>query len=382
MCLVHAREFGAHGFDFGAVDRNARAAGAGRSVNNLEDSTHACGNRRQAADICLACSERAGEFCAGRLVEQFQSARYRVGRTFRIHRAGISRINEDQMPGGITGPDRCWERIKHRPQGFDVTQQLIVAAGKIQQFLLDATDVAQSQDGAAADGAAFRLDRVTGAGGQCHDKSATFAAQAVDRRFHAMGGGGLEPGTECENPFGHAAGRNDAGVAQNFGLLGCRCPGHKDLRLREQQRLEAIDLGLQCGRLVVRRGLRAACISVRPQQKEAGKQNKSDECKDQRQRVDLLATKHCNRAMDSIDCRRAEMHVGVSRSVGHDGKICGREGGEESVSPRTRTQPLVRRPDCLRHSGLPQDCGRRPPRRSANRWTLPLRGIAPKKSRP
>ena len=104
MCLVHAREFGAHGFDFGAVDRNARAARAGRSVNNLKDTAHACGNRRQAADICLAVA-RARVTCSG-VCRVFQFARYRVGGTFSIHRAGISRINEDQMPGGIAGPDR------------------------------------------------------------------------------------------------------------------------------------------------------------------------------------------------------------------------------------------------------------------------------------
>ena len=40
-------------------------------------------------------------------------------------------------------------------------------------------------------------------------------------------------------------------------------------------------------------------------------------------------------------------------------RLCDDDGGEESASSRTRTQPLVRRPDRLRHSGLPQGCEER-----------------------
>ena len=60
--------------------------------------------------------------------------------------------------------------------------------------------------------------------------------------------------------------------------------------------------------------------------------------------------------MDSIDRDRGDTRVGASRRARHDQKIYGHEGDEESAPPRTRTQPLVRRPDCLRHSDLPQGC--------------------------
>ena len=77
-----------------------------------------------------------------------------------------------------------------------------------------------------------------------------------------------------------------------------------------------------------------------------------------------MSTKRCRSALQGLDCRRANADFGVNGCAGHDQKICDHACGEESVSPRTRTQPLVRRPDCLRHSGLPQGCRRRPPRRS------------------
>ena len=48
MRLDHAREFGAHRFDFGAVDRDARAASSARRINDLEDAASTCGDCRQA----------------------------------------------------------------------------------------------------------------------------------------------------------------------------------------------------------------------------------------------------------------------------------------------------------------------------------------------
>src|SRR5471032_1652464 len=47
----------------------------------------------------------------------------------------------------------------------------------------------------------------------------------------------------------------------------------------------------------------------------------------------------------------------MRRHAERDAKVCNHEGGEESAPPGTRTQPLIRRPDCLRHSGLPQGLG-------------------------
>ena len=49
MRLDHARELGAHGLDFGAVDRHAGAAGAARRVDHVEDAAGAGGDRRQPA---------------------------------------------------------------------------------------------------------------------------------------------------------------------------------------------------------------------------------------------------------------------------------------------------------------------------------------------
>jgi len=94
----------------------------------------------------------------------------------------------------------------------------------------------------------------------------------------------------------------------------------------------------------------------------------------------FMLAEHGGGAVNGIDDARrgARMH----RRTVCDAKTCDCEGGEESAPPRTRTQPLVRRPDCLRHSGLPQGCGTTSATPSTNRRTLPPRGIAPKESRP
>src|SRR5262249_4489588 len=88
-----------------------------------------------------------------------------------------------------------------------------------------------------------------------------------------------------------------------------------------------------------------------------GKRPNPDKAEDKRKQADFLATKRRQGAMDGVDGGGAETHVCANRRAVQNGQICGYEGGEESATPRKRTQPLVRRPDCLRHSSLPQRFG-------------------------
>mgnify|MGYP003693925773 CR=1 FL=1 len=184
--LNHARELGAHRLDLGAIDRDAGTAGGTGHVNDLEDTAATCCDGRQSAGISFAGCASPAQFRTGRLVEQFQPTRHGFGGIAGIHRIGVSRIHEDQFTGAVARPDGRGQGIEQRPHRLDVAQQLVVARGKIQQFLFDAAHVTQAQHGASGDGASFCFHRTPGARGQRHDKAAAISAQRVHRLLHPV----------------------------------------------------------------------------------------------------------------------------------------------------------------------------------------------------
>ena len=247
------RHAGAHAFRFGAVDGDAGAAAAARRIDDVERAPLAGNDRRQPAAVAFAGGAGTRHFLAAGAVEQFEFARHRVGRVGCLDRAGIGGVDEDQPAAVVARPDRGGQRVEQRAHGVDIGQQRIVTGGEIDQVALDAADVAQAQHRAAADGAAFGLDRTAGGGGERHDEAAAVAAQLVDRVLHALGGGRFQPGAESEHALARRAGHDDAGVAENIGrFLARRRPGDDHLRLRQQQRLEPVDLGVERHRLVAR----------------------------------------------------------------------------------------------------------------------------------
>ena len=191
------------------------------------------------------------------MVEQFQPTCDGVGRITGLYRMRVSGIHEHQFAGVVARPYGRGQGIEQRAHRLDVAQQLVMAGGEIQQFLLDAAYVAQAQHGTAGDGTSLSFHRASGTRCQRHDKAAAIAAQGIDRLLHAPRGHGLKPGTERKHTFRDAAGCSEGDVAENFRLLGSGGPGHQDLGLRQQQRLEAIGFGLQCDDLVPRAGLEA-----------------------------------------------------------------------------------------------------------------------------
>ena len=138
-------------------------AGAARRIDHVEDAALAGDDGRQALGESLAGGAGAADVVARRAVEQFEFARHRVGRIDGFDRAGIGGIGEDQMAVGVARPDRRRQRFEQRLQGLDVAGQFVVAGGEIDELALDAADVAQAQHRAAADRAAFRLERTSGA---------------------------------------------------------------------------------------------------------------------------------------------------------------------------------------------------------------------------
>ena len=164
------------------------------------------------------------------------------------------------------------------------------------------------------------------------------------------------------------------------GSSAARRPGHQHLRLRQQQRLEPVDFGAQRHGLVVRRAFirrrrPCACAAARWWRAPRSRPGTSVS-------VRVASCWRLSRrdgADHVVDEAKGRAHAGASRRAERAAKRCKNEGGEESAPPRTRTQPLVRRPDCLRHSDLPQECERRPPRRSRIAGLYP-RGDSRRKS--
>src|ERR1017187_136125 len=114
----------------------------------------------------------------------------------------------------------------------------------------------------------------------------------------------------------------------------------------------------------MRHGFNRGGCFARAQQHDGGEYREAEQPERQREGGDLLAAQHRDGADHVLDEAKGRAPVGAGRRAERAAKRCKNEGGEESAPPRTRTQPLVRCPDRLRHSDLPQECERRPPRRS------------------
>jgi len=158
--------------------------------------------------------------------------------------------------------------------------------------------------------------------------------------------------------------------AENFRPVGCRRPFHQDLRLRQQQRLQPVDLGVQLAGRFARDALRAGGGAARAQQHQDGEHTETDEPEGERQARGILPAEGGDGALraDGMAQRRRQTNGGA--------------GGEPNPPPRTRTQPPVHRPDRLRHAAMPHDLRAASAPPPANRRTLRLRGLAPKESRP
>ena len=198
-------------------------------------------------------------------------------------------------------------------------------------------------------------------------------AQCFDRLLHALRIGRLEPAAEGQHALRHAADHQQRGVADDLRPVAGRGPCDQHLRLRQQQRLEPVDFGAQRHRVVARsRCARAAWRRVRSSTSvaSAAKQTRAD---DQRE-----APMSWRRGA----AMRLAMRAPSAARPAHksDAEDARTQGGEESAPPRTRTQPPVRRPDRLRHSGLPQACGRCPPRAARESGDFTPAGTSRRKS--
>ena len=217
--------------------------------------------------------------------------------------------------------------------------------GKVQQLLLDSADISQTENGAAGNDAPFGFDGAAGAAGHSHRKSAAVATQRINGLFHTLRCRGLQPCPERKHALARGRRHEHCGITDDLRLFGSGRPSHKNLWLRQQQCFEPIDISAQRCDFIAGIDLGTVCASAYAKHDHDCKQCKAEQGEDERQRRDLLFAEGRQRAMHGTHQRCAELCLGADRRAAQAQKTCEDEGGKESASPRTRTQPLVRRPD-------------------------------------
>ena len=182
-----------------------------------------------------------------------------------------------------------------------------------------------------------------------HHEAAALSPQRLDRALHLLRRRRLQPGAEGEHALRHMAGNEDGRVAHDVRLVGGGRPVDQHLRLRQQQRLEPVDLGMQRFVLFARGRLHALGLAAGAHQHERCERRERQERDGEGERGDILAAERQSGAVNGVDDGAPGAGLGLCRRAQRDGKKSDNEGGEESAPPRTRTQPPVRRPDRLRH---------------------------------
>jgi hypothetical protein len=213
------------------------------------------------------------------------------------------------------------------------------------EFPPHAADVAQPHHGAAADGAAFRFQRASGQGDDRGGEALAVVAQGFHQRFHGARLRRLQPGAEGQHAMRRGNRRDHRGVAEDFRLVVARRPGDDDLRLGQQQRMRAVDLGLQRDDLLAGGDFGQCRAAARAHQQHGGNDGEEQDAERERQRRNVVL-------LEAGDLRDGGFNRGKIEkggTSGRGGKRNGSNGREESASPRMSLQAPARRPDRIRH---------------------------------
>ena len=383
MGVGEPRERAAHAFGFGRIHAQAGAAGLGAEIQHIETAPGAGDNRGETPGKSAGLRSRSRDALARGAIEKLQIPFDGVGRILRFDRARVGGIDEGQPTGRVARPDRRRQLLDQGAQRSHLVEQFLVPAGESQKLALDAARILEAEHGAPRNGAALRLDRAAGERGEGHRESLAAGAQSFDRLLHRGGALRIEPTAEGQ----HAIRRGSADqrrIALDGRLVGCRRPVHHDLRLRQQQRIGAVEIAAQCGNLVVRGGFQphqpTACAQQQDR-RDHREQQKSGEQDDGR---DLMTVYAARRALDELVQDKLRRLVGPGRRRRHPKSHQKSNGQRESVEPRTSVAPAA--PDRVRHAPF-ASAGRHRHRQRvhrvqiANCWTLLSTGIAPKESR-
>ena len=189
-------------------------------------------------------SSRAARSSSSRLRSTASAA------SLRFDRARVGGVDEGEPSRRVARPHRRRQRFDQVRSDATSVSSLLMAPAEIEQLALDAARILEAEHGAAADGAALR-PRSAG-------RRASSASSQTLRRARA----GPRPHVPSRAPCRHRAScrrrargaarrrRRCAGSPSMRRLVRRRRPVHHDLRLRQQQRVGAVELGAQCRDLV------------------------------------------------------------------------------------------------------------------------------------
>ena len=217
---------------------------------------------------------------AGRLVEQFERCAA-PRRAASLASTALAKAVLTQISAPVASRIQAGSGMASsmRAQGFDLVQHLGVALAQPGQFEPVARDVADAQDGAAADGAAFGLEMAAGDRTDRHAKAFAARAQALDRMFELLRRGRRQPRAEAEDAARHRRVRDQRQIALDVGLAGGRPPGDDDLRFGREEHLGAVELGARLGQLAGQLLLAlgpAASRRKMQQRRDGGEQHEAD----------------------------------------------------------------------------------------------------------
>ena len=240
-----------------------RRAGNGEHV---EDAAAAGHDRRQPAGIGL-------RPLRGRATSSSRAARSnssmprstRLGGIPGLDRARIGGVDEDELAGLVARPDRGRQRFDQRAQRVGFVDLLLVAGQQVGELALDAAHVLEPQDRAPADDLAFGLDRAAASVVERRGKADRRARAA--RRPRAPSLCALSGSSQVPKASTRCGASAPATSAISPMISGSSRPAAQATRIcgsEQQQRIDAVDLGLERDDLVARRGFglgepRGAC---------------------------------------------------------------------------------------------------------------------------
>ena len=187
-------------------------------------------------------------------------------------------------------------------------------------------------------------------------KLSPLSRKRLDRALHRERLVGRQPQAEGQHALRLSRRRNDGDVADDFGLVGGRRPGHDDLRLREQQRLRAVDIGGERRDLLAEKAVGFGGLPAAANQQDRIHHRETQNAERQPECREFVPLEFGEGGHIEIDGRELARLGGMGRQW----KAGQRETREESASPRIGVTPpaLARIMPAFR---CPEDSCRSPP---------------------
>ncbi len=216
---------------------------------HIVDAPLAAGHDRQPRGERGRAIQGAVHIAAVAAVEQFKVAIDCIRDANGLGRSRIGGIGVAETAFGVFGPDRPGRRGCETAQHLGFFEQRLVPAVGFSQLPAQSADFANPHNGLAADGAAHGLDRVSIRGREIEQKTLAGLAQCVDRMIHLQRRLRRQPGPEGKDALRlilrELLRHQKRSVTADLRAIVACSPRYQYLWLREQQRPEAVGLGLQ-----------------------------------------------------------------------------------------------------------------------------------------